>query len=246
MKLIVVIFCLYTSCATSQNRISINIPSAQQETDYIWRTIIDTKFFEEHNYQVSLPNGPLIEELKTKSKTNSLSDNDYERLKKFVSDHVYDLEDYQKGYEKIKHQQDLINKMINELQVDDYSWTFKEYENYDVNLTLYGPGGSYNPDEGSLLMYTSAEGQFKNYDNPANTIIHEIIHIGIEESIIAKYNVSHPLKERIVDTIVSLHFKKYLPDYRIQDMGEYSIDPHLKNKEDMINLERTVGDIVKE
>ncbi|MEM9528618.1 MAG: hypothetical protein AAGA31_18535, partial [Bacteroidota bacterium] len=47
--------------ANGKDRIKINIPSAQAEAEYIWRTIQDINFFEAHNYQVSLPQGHLIE-----------------------------------------------------------------------------------------------------------------------------------------------------------------------------------------
>ena len=71
--------------AWSQNYLSIQIPTAEQETAYIWRTLRDIAFFEEHNYQVSLPRGPLMESLKQKAKTNTLTDEDYAKLQAFVS-----------------------------------------------------------------------------------------------------------------------------------------------------------------
>jgi len=69
-----------------------------------------------------------------------------------------------------------------------------------------------------------------NYDNPANTIIHEIVHMGIEKSIIQKYNLSHGLKERIVDTIVYVLFGEFLPEYKVQNMGDTKIDKFLKKE----------------
>lgn len=230
----------------SQNRVVVNIPTADSESEYIWRTIQDIKFFEEKNYQVSLPQGSLIGDLKVKSKLGNLTNEDYERLKVFVQDSVYDEADYQKGYEKIENELELINRMIDKISQSNYNWNFKEFNTYQVNLTLYGPGGSYNPDEGSVLIFTTINGRFKNYDNPANTIIHEITHIGIEEAIVNKYDISHALKERIVDTFVFLNFGEYLPDFRIQDMGDKRTDLYLKTKEDLKNLDNFVKRITKE
>lgn len=229
----------------SQDRVQINIPTLEAETEYIWRTIIDTRFFEENNYQVSLPGGELIESLKQKAKSNSLSDADYEDLKNFMENGVYNSSDYQTGYQNIETQLALVNKMIAEIGSMNLDWNFKEFDVYTVNLTLYGPGGSYNPDEGSLLIYTTLDGRFKQYDNPAHTLIHEIVHIGIEASIVQKYNVPHPLKERIVDTFVSLCFGELLPDYRIQNMGDTRTDPFLKNKADLAKLDIIVEQILR-
>ena len=243
-NILAVIIILISCHSKSQNRIKINIPSAKTEAEYIWRTIQDIKFFEEHNYQVSLPNGYLIENLKQKSKSENLNNDDYESLEKFVVDSVYNEADYQIGYEKIKNEEVLINKMINQIGKSNFNWVFKEFETYAVNLTLYGPGGSYNPDEGSILIHTTSKGQFKNYDNSSNTIIHEVIHIGIEEAIITKHNVPHALKERIVDTFVSLNFSQYLPDYKIQDMGDKRTDQYLKEVVDLKDLEKTIEQIL--
>ncbi|MCB9306898.1 MAG: hypothetical protein H6565_09895 [Lewinellaceae bacterium] len=221
-----------------------NIPSATTESEYIWNTIRDIKFFEEHNYQVSLPKGDIIEELKHKSVSENLNNEDYERLEKFVKDSVYNKADYQQGYDKIAGELSLINKMIEQIKTSDFNWDFKEFKTYSINLTLYGPGGSYNSDEGSILICTTSTGQFKNYDNPSYTIIHEVIHIGIEEAIIAKYHVPHALKERIVDTFVSLNFSQYLPGYRIQDMGDNRTDQYLKTISDLKNLGKIVDQIL--
>lgn len=243
-------FCLsisLISCQSkSQDRIKVHIPSAQEEAEYIWRTLQDIAFFEEHNYQISLPKGALIQELAQKVKDNRLSDQDYPRLEQFVLDSVYHQEEYQKGYDKIQEQLALLNKMVNEIDASAYDWSFKEYETYTVNLTLYGPGGSFNPDEGSILVFTTPQGQFKNYSNPANTIIHEIVHIGIDASIIAAHNVPHALKERIVDYFVSQHFGQYLSDYRIQDMGEYRTDSHLQTRDDFKKLDAIVQQVLSQ
>lgn len=241
-----VLMALLVSCsANSQNHLVVHVPSADSEADYIWRNIQDIPFFEQNNYQLSLPQGQVMEELKAKARKQQLSDEDYERLKSFMQDSVYQASSYAPGYEKIERQLEVLNKMVAELKASPWQWGFKKFDTYQINCTLYGPGGSYNPDEGSLIIYTTPQGQFKNYANPANTIIHEIVHIGIEEAIIQKYNIPHRLKERIVDKMVSLCFQKYLPNYTIQDMGEYRIDAYLQSPEDIQNLDKYVQEIMK-
>ena len=245
--IVVAIIMLFTTFQThSQSRIIVNIPSAKTEAEYIWGTIEDINFFEEHNYQVSLPKGDLIVRLKEKSKSGQLNDSDYKNLEVFIVDSIYNVADYQKGYDKLQNSSALINHMINSIDDTNFQWNYKEHESYQVNLTLYGPGGSYNLEEGSILIYTTPRGKFKNYEDPANTVIHEVVHIGIEESIISKYNVPHSLKERIVDTFVSLYFGQFLPEYKIQNMGDLRLDGFIKQVSDLNNLSKIVEQILNE
>lgn len=153
---------------------------------------------------------------------------------------VYKKNDYNSGLRKVQSQLDLIDSMIYELDEMQLNWDFKRFGTYKITLTLYGPGGSYNPDDGSILMYTTTEGGFKNYGNPANTIIHEIVHIGIEEALVNQYELSHPMKERIVDNIVHLCFGGRLPEYKIQDMGDARIDKYLDEKTDIKYLNKNI------
>jgi len=231
---------------TPEDRIEIIIPTVEQETEYVWRTIIDINFFNEHNYQVALPQGELIEELKGKASRNELNDLDYELLQEFMESKVYKKADYQNGFNAIRENKPLINKMIQELSLLETKWEFKQFEKYQIKLTLYGPGGSYDPDHGSILIYTTVDGKFKQYENPSNTIIHEIVHIGTEHSIMTEYEVSHPLKERIIDKLVLMNFSKYLPDYKLQGFGDSRIDEFLNDKEDLRNLDEVVRDFQKE
>ncbi len=83
------------------------------------------------------------------------------------------------------------------------------------------------------------------YNNPAYTIIHEISHMGMEYSIVQKYGLSHGLKERLVDTFVFLMFKKMLPEYKIQNMGDSRIDKYLNKKNDIESLNSIVSEFVR-
>ena len=239
MKFLILLCLFYSSTPQKGDgeRFNVLIPTAEQEAAYIWRTIQDIHFFDENGYQVSLPQGAFIESLKEKSRNNQLTDNDYSELKKFIKSTVYKKSDYLKGYEAVKNDLPLLHKMFKHIASANYAWGFKTFESYDIVLTLYGPGGSYNPDKGSILLYTTQDGRFKQYDKPINTLIHEVVHIGIEESIITEFQVSHGLKERIVDSFVLLHFKSQLSDYRIQQMGDTAIDTYLQTVDDLSDLD---------
>lgn len=223
-----------------QGKIKVNIPTAKDEAAYIWRTIRDIKFFEQHKYPVSLPKDALIEALKKKARNNQFSEQDYAAIEQLMRNKVYRKSAYTKGIQMIEKDLTLLNRLVERLGKNKFNWPFKEYDTYQVNLTLYGSGGSYDADRGIITIFTTPEGKFKQYKNPVNTLIHEIVHIGMEASIMRKYKVDHGLKERIIDTFVMHHFKKYLPEYRIQNMGDKRLDAYLSKKEDFRNLEKII------
>lgn len=244
--LLVCLFLISLSSKTlGQNRIACVIPSAEEETDYVWRTLRDISFFEQHNYTVNLPKGALIDTLCAKSKRKQLSDEDFEALGAYMKKVIYREQDYQKGYQKVMDQLGLLHRMLGKLGKQTYSWDFKEFDTYTVKLTLYGSGGSYDPEEGSIILFTTPTGEFKQYENPANTIIHEIVHIATEAAIIQSYQLNHGLKERIIDRFVFTYFGKNLPTYRIQNMGDKRIDAFLQKKKDFRKLDQAVEAYLK-
>lgn len=240
--LIIPILLFSISCWSqkTQEKISVNIPTIEQEATSIWRTINDIVFFEQQGYNISLPNCELIDSMILKSKNGTFGNLDYSSIYELLELQVFNKSDYQLALEKVQAQKQLLNGMIQQIDAlkNAWGWDFKMHENYSVVFTLYGSGGSYDPTSGTITLLATKEGDFKNYKNPSNTIIHEIIHIGIEKSIVQKYNLPHPLKERIVDKIVFLLFNDILPEYRIQNMGDSYIDDYLKDKSDIENLNK--------
>ncbi|MEM6380399.1 MAG: hypothetical protein AAF705_19575 [Bacteroidota bacterium] len=234
-----------TSSVFSQSRIEVVIPSAEAEAQYIWMTLQDLPFFQQNNYQISLPESPLMEDLKDKALKRSLSDDDFSTFKSYFEAEVYNRDQYQQGYNRVEEQLPLLNGFVKQIDRAKKDWQFKSFPSYRVLLTLYGPGGSYNPEIGQVLLYTTPQGGFKQYKNPANTIIHEIVHIGIEESIVQHYQLSHQFKERVVDQYVLLSFGKKLPQYRLQNMGETRIDTYLKNKKSLRYLNQHIEQLLK-
>ena len=231
---------VYTAGQEDPRHISVHIPTPEQEAQQVWNTIRDINFFDQHGYTINLPQGPLIDTLLQRARQGQLSDTHFNQLSAFMENTVFRKEDYEKGHSKTQARLPQLNKMIAQIDTTNYHWPFKRFPHYQVYLTLYGPGGSYNPDAGTIILYTTTKGQFKQYDDPANTLIHEIVHIGIENAIIQRYQVPHPLKERLVDTFVIKHFGQQLPEYRRQNMGDPNIDPLLTQKSDFQNLHQIV------
>lgn len=246
--LIFVHLLIYQSCWSqeSKTRTSINIPTIQQETTSIWRTINDIDFLREQGYTINLPEDELIDSLIFKSQEGTFQNSDFPLIYNLLETKIYSEDKYNQAIKKMREQDALINKIIEQIDSSKHlnDWDFKMFSTYKVVITLYGTGGSYDPDEGIITLFTNTDGNFMNYKNPANTIIHEIVHMGMEESIVKKYNLSHGLKERIVDRFVYLMFREPLPDYRIQNMGDTRIDDYLKEKEDFYSLDSLLSKFV--
>ncbi|GAA4272955.1 hypothetical protein U6A24_06735 [Aquimarina gracilis] len=249
-KLFFVVYILITglSCKsqTSISRIEIVQPTIEREATSIWRTINDFTFFEKQDYNINLLKNSLIDSLITKSKNGTFGNEDFSSIYSLLEAKVFEKQDYELAIQKVEDNIDLVNNLVDliDSKKNQWDWNFKMFDKYRVVLTLYGTGGSYDPEEGIITLLTNKEGRFMNYTNPANTIIHEITHMGMEYSIVQKYSLPHGLKERIVDTFVYLMFQKKLPEYKIQNMGDNKIDTYLNKQDDISSLNVIVSKFI--
>ncbi len=246
ITVIISMICLSCESQTSVSRIEIVQPNIEQEATSIWRTINDITFFKKQGYNINLPKHSLIDSLITKSKNGTFGNEDFAGIYTLVETEIFDKKNYELAIQKVTNQTGLINNLIYVIDSSksEWDWKFNMFDKYRIIITLYGTGGSYDPDEGTITLLTNKKGDFMNYENPANTIIHEITHIGMEYSVIRKYSVTHGLKERIVDTFVYLMFKEKLPEYKIQSMGDSEIDKYLNKKKDINSLNATISEFV--
>lgn len=231
----------------SSQRIEIIQPSIEQEATSIWQTINNLSFFEQQGYTIHLPKDPLIDSLIAKSKKGTFGNDDFSTIYSLLENKLFDLKNYEKAITKISLQLDSITYYVNKIDSlkKGWDWEFISFKSYKLNITLYGTGGGYDPDEGLINLFTDPDGNFVKYKNPSYTIIHEITHIGMEYSIIHKHNVSHGLKERLVDLFVKNIFRHELPHYKIQNMGDIRIDKHLNHADDFFFLNEIMAEFVK-
>ncbi|MEM9053069.1 MAG: hypothetical protein AAGC47_13535 [Bacteroidota bacterium] len=229
-----------TACGQhNTDRINIILPSIQDEATSIWRTINDYSFLESQGYNIRLPENEQIDSLILLSKNGHFGNDQFPVIYGLLENGVYNENEYASAMKKAQAQEELINSIVDVLfeESENWAWGFKTFPEYKVTFTLYGTGGSYDPDNGIVTLWTNVKGDFMQYDKPANTAIHEIVHMGIEEWIVQKYGLDHGTKERLVDIFVFLLFEKSLPEYRIQNMGNAEMDKHLKTKVDLHRLD---------
>ncbi len=107
----------------------------------------------------------------------------------------------------------------------------KFYDKYEVFLTSYGTGGSYELPNIVVMNICN-----RDQDRLVIILFHEIIHLNIE-SFIQKYSIPHWYKERIVD----LFYKRIFPEKAFEQnlpKEVLAVDPifnsHFADPEEMI------------
>lgn len=255
MKLNIFLYILTTiisaysgNAQTIKHHVELKLPTIEQEATSIWRTINDIAFLEGQGYRIHLPNHDAIDSLIIKSRNRDFGNEDFPTIYTILENDIYQPNDYQEALKKATGQQEALDKMVRKLkEVSElWEWEFKSFDTYPVHFTLYGTGGSYDPDVGNVTLFTNINGEFMRYALPTNTIMHEIVHMGIEQSIVQKFNLSHGLKERIVDRVTSILFREELMGYKIQNMGDPEIDSLITEESDLKYLNTIIAKYLEE
>jgi len=161
--------------------------SAQIELDRVMGSIKKLPWFRENNYLISLPEG--VSESSSEEKIREAVEKEYsENIQVYKKEKISLLECWEKYGE------------ILEEKLKECSLIF--HPEYEVLFSAYGVGGSYQLPN---LFIVNAKRKYQI--GVLRTVIHEIIHLAIEEDI-QKYKIEHWVKERIVD----LTFEKFFPE----------------------------------
>jgi len=217
-------------------KLEIRPQTVEEEFDYLWWILKEMSFFRKNNYTVELPSHPIF--LKLAQKSPKFGKINKAGLFDLFKKEIYDPSFFKKGIATLESYRPIFNKAISRFIEMNQKWGFKIFSKYSVLLTRYGPGGNYYPDEGKILTITNIDGDLKE-SCLGEALIHEIIHIGIEENIINSFSLNNWEKERLVDLICKLKFKDILSGYRLQKMGEKKIDSYI-TLESIENLPKVI------
>ena len=221
--------------------ITIRSPQPQEEFGVIWHTLRTMPFYRKHGYDVVLPDHERFDEL-VKLPPN-IRDAEKKKTYEIFVQHIYRKTDYENGLEALDDVEERIRAAFERFEELNNQWDFKVFHHYDVVLTLYGPGGHFNPRTGKVVLKTTLDGRFKRGDH-LHTIIHEMVHIGIHENIVKRFQLTHWETERVVDLICSIKFGDILRDYRIQPGGERNLDTFVSH-DSISNLPEAIEAYVK-
>ena len=161
------------------------IYSVEQEVARIKNTLSKLDWFEKEGYKVHLPEGISADS----------SDEEITRaVEKEYSGHEKSFVENADWLEKNwpKYARELGTKLI--------ECNLKPESKYELLLTLYGVGGSYNRPNRILV-------NIKNFYELGllRTVLHEAVHLAVQD-LIVKYDISHWVKERIVDLLMQKFF----------------------------------------
>lgn len=181
-------------------------------------------WYNQNGYKISLPQHPEFKQFY--QEPISMIEEQKSHLQELFDTEIYDISQFDKNLEIIRKTENMAKKALEKLAILEKNWGFVLKNQYDIILTLYGPGGRYHWDKDTGIVVITALPQppFRTKKQFAKTIIHEIVHIGIERNIIRKYHLKHWEKERLVDLICSLYLKDILPNYQNQGKGDKNLD----------------------
>jgi len=215
--------------------ITFRAQTKEEEFNRIIKTINEFPWFKRNNYNINRLTLPNHEFFKNIIKNPELlSTIDINHLRNIFYIEIYDASAFNKGLDKLQQIKIIVESIFSKLIPLNKSWGFKIIPKYEILLTLYGSNGSYNSLTGRIIIKTTKNGIFNL--NPSNTIIHEIVHIGIEENIINKYKLTQDEKERVVDLICSKYLNEYISEYEFQEVGNQNLDPFITEKGILKNL----------
>ncbi len=174
---------------------------------YLQQTLSQMSFFDANGYDVALPAHQGFD-----------ADGEIGSLNSFASE-VYREADFASAMAKLRERKPMLQQALEWFSTLDDSLPFYVPTEYTVVLTLYGPGGSYNPESATITMLTTPDGRFKG-GGGAHTIVHEMMHIATEETLVQRFELSHWEKERLVDVLCQRELGHVLKDYQLQPLGD--------------------------
>jgi len=229
----------------SSVRFIVNTPTYRSEAEYVFNQIQQTVFFDSFGsaYDLNLPNVPLINSLKDRVRAGgTLNLNDWDQLITLFRNDIFNLADYDRAIVAMNNAARIAEQHAYRFVRYNRRWGFFLPPEFNIHISLYGPGGSYNP----FTAEMSVRVRDNNIPTLLDVILHEAVHIGIEQNIIMRYNVSQNMKERIVDHFTVHLFDDILPNYRLQSMGDPSIDVIFREPDVFDHLPTRVRDYLRD
>jgi hypothetical protein len=234
-------------CGSSQPadlHFSVEISSPQQEAAYVCTLIQQVGYFRERGYMPELPDHVSVDALLQKAIHGTIREEDCAPLLTLFEGELYDERAYRRAERTVARALPRVEPVYEVFLSYRDKWGFHVPEHYRVLLTLYGPGGMFDPERGIIWLMITDAGSFKMNDDPAYAIIHEATHIGIDGPVVQRFELPQPMIERIVDRFVVDHFADILPEYQLQRLGDPAIDALLDHPDSWERLPEYVGTFV--
>ncbi len=207
--------------------VEIRPESPGEAFDYLMYTLGQMPFYRQHGYDVALPEHAAFQAL---AQPGARVDGvDQARLRTVFEREVYREDDFSAGMHALDGASAQFEAVFPVFARFADKWGFRVFPRYLVLLTLYGPGGSYDSDRGQITLFTTRDGRFRRARG-TDVIVHEMVHLGIEEVIVRRFGLEHWEKEGLVDRVCAIGLRSELPGYVVQSKGAAKLDPFVDEK----------------
>lgn len=174
------------------------------------------------------------------SETYKMFDEKY--FERFVVE-LYSTYKYELIIEKMNEFIPMIKQVGNKFEALKKSWGFKIFDQYYIDMDYFGAGGKYDSEKGRVIFGLKG-GQFLSVKS-AGTLIHEMIHLGIEDLIVnpEKRNIpriAQEEKERIVDNLC-IYVMDGIMDSRRMDRKDGTISSYQEVADCAAYMDEVVG-----
>lgn len=214
--------------------------TAEEEFAYILRLIRRSWFYKEHGYKVVLPDLKAFRGLDDQS----LPLVDKHRLFAIFQSQEYDPHFFDASIAQLLPKLALIESMTSgPFDIWHKSWGYIVFPTYQILLTKYGTGGSFDGDKGSITMRVAGDGSFPFPFPVENNILHEEVHLGVEGRIVRPLRLSHLEREVLVNKMCAVQFGGSIFDYsgRTGDYTHLGIY-HAVNSESLLHLPNAIAE----
>ena len=139
----------------------------------------------------------------------------YTKFKEPFKKELYHSERYQRIADKILSHTDIFDKIYKKFKLMHDSWGFIILPRYVIDLNMYVSNGTYDANSGHILLGIKGGG-IQVTEATIKLIMHEMIHLGIEDLIVrdkaGKMLLRQNEKERIVDNLCQYVGHGIFPD----------------------------------
>lgn len=133
---------------------------------------------------------------------------------------LYHQEQYLPLIQKVQSILPIVQSCFDEMQQLKNHWGFEILPAYQIDIASYCVGGKYYRDGQNIgHIVLGFANQWEDSSALAHIIVHEMVHLGIEDLIINPNHLKNPPihqeeKERIVDNLCIYVTKKHIPHYQ--------------------------------
>ncbi len=203
----------------------VHTPNEQEAFNELLGALKESFWYKNNGYKVPFPSHPAFKALE--EHPEKIETLDWEKYFKTFVTEVYKPLNCAPIQKLLTDQESILLSALEKMQHLQQQWGFKIFPLYTIILGLYGPGGQYYSNCGNIVINVTAEGYPISQRPFCEIMIHEMVHIGIEDIIVQKFQLTHWEKEALVDVICSLYFNNLLPHYWIQPRGDKRIKEHV-------------------